>query len=178
MAESTKRLTDLLRISADQRLSDAERTAYIDTVYRLIDEQKTSALVTPDAETITLTGRETDLPVIVDNRLDDPVSVVLLLDSEKLAFPDGAEVPVTLQPGRNRIEIPIEVLASGDSPIRVQILSPDRAVLLESSEVVVRSFTFSGVGIVIGVGSIIVLVLWWLRHSRPSQGTLEASPTV
>ena len=176
--ESTRRLTDLLRISADERLSDAERSAYIDTVYRLIDEQKDSALVTPDAETITLTGRETDLPIVVENRLDDPVTVVLLLDSEKLAFPDGAEVAVTLQPGRNRIEVPIEVLASGDSPIRVQILSPDRAVLLDSSEVVVRSFSFSGVGIVIGVGSIVFLVLWWLRHSRPHRGTLEPSATV
>ena len=175
---STVRLEELLRLSADQRLEPGVRSAYIDTIYRLIDEQKSSALVAPDTETITLTGRETSLPIIVENRLSDPVSVVLLLDSEKLQFPNGAEVQVTLQPGSNRIEVPVEVLASGDSPIRVQILSPDRAVLLESSEVVVRSFSFSGAGIVIGIGSIIVLVLWWLRHSRHPRGTLEPSPTV
>lgn len=175
--ESTGLLTDLLRVAADDRLSATDKRAYIDTVYRLIDEQKDSALVTPEAETITLTGRETDLPIVVENRLDDPVNVVLLLDSEKLAFPEGPEVPVTLEPGRNRIEVPIEVLASGDSPIRVQILSPDRAVLLDSSQVVVRSFSFSGVGIVIGAGSIAFLVLWWLRHSRPRRATLEPSPT-
>ena len=175
--ESTRLLTDLLRIAADERIPAVDKSAYIDTVYRLIDEQKDSALITPAAETITLTGRETDLPLVVENQLADPVNVVLFLDSEKLAFPEGAEIPVTLQPGRNRIEIPIEVLASGDSPIRVQILSPDRAVLLDSSRVVVRSLSFSGVGIVIGAGSIAFLVLWWLRHSRPRRATLEPSPT-
>ena len=176
--ESTDRLLELLRLSADQRLDPSTRSAYIDSVYRLIDEQKVSALVTPDAETITLTGRETTLPIIVENRLEDPVSVVLVLDCEKLDFPEGAEVAVTLAPGSNRIEVPIEVLASGDSPIRVQILSPDRAVLLDSSEVVVRSFSFPGAGIVIGIGSIVVLVLWWLRQSRHPRGTLEPSPTI
>lgn len=174
---STDQLMDLIRIAADERLDATDRAAYIDTVYRLIDEQKRSALVTPDSETITLTGRETTLPVIVDNTLAVPVSVVLLFDSAKLRFPEGAEVPVTLDPGSNRIEVPVEVLASGDSPIRVQILSPDRAVLLDSSEVVVRSFSFPGVGIAIGIGSIIVLLLWWLRQYRDPRGTLEPAPT-
>lgn len=171
--DSTNRLYELLRESAASSHSPDVRFDYIDTVYRLIDEQKQRALVSPASETITLTGRETKIPIVIENRLSVDLAVVLLFDSEKLAFPDGKELPQTLAPGLNRIEVPIEALASGDSPIRVQILSPDREILLGSSEVVVRTFAFSGVGLVIGSAAIFVLVIWWLRHRRSRRGTLS-----
>lgn len=171
--DSTERLYELLRESAAAQHAPETQAAYIDTVYRLIDEQKGRALVAPPSERITLTGRETTIPVIIENRLSVDLSVILLFDSEKLAFPEGKERPQILVPGQNRLDVPIEALASGDSPIRVQILSPDRQVLLGSSEVVVRTFAFSGVGIIIGAGAITVLLIWWLRHRRTRRATLR-----
>lgn len=174
--ESTARLNELLRVSADSRHNEAERAAYIDAIYSLIDSQKSGSITTPENETITLTGRFSDIPVVVENNLGVEASVLLLLDSEKLSFPDGREVPITLSPGPNRIELPIEARASGDSPIRIQVLSPDRSILLGSSEVLVRTFAFSGVGIIIGIAAIIVLLLWWLRHRRSTRDTVEILP--
>ncbi len=174
--DSTTRLDELLRVSADARHTSSSRTAYIDAIYELIDSQKSNSITTPENETITLTGRLFDVPIVVENNLDVDASVLLLLDSEKLAFPDGAEVPIVLSPGPNRIDLPIEALASGDSPIRIQVLSPDRSILLGSSEVLVRTFAFSGVGIVIGVVAIVVLLLWWLRHVRSTRDTVETLP--
>ncbi len=171
--DSVRRLRELLLVSADERNSTATRTDYIDRVYELINEQKNRTVTTPETATITLTGREADVPILVENRLSVPISVTLVLDSEKLAFPDGKDIAVVLQPGENRIEVPIEARANGDSPIRVQILSPDREVLLGSSQLRVRLFAFSGVGIVIGSGALLILVLWWLRHRRGVRATLE-----
>lgn len=173
---STTRLDELLLVSADARHSPSGRSSYIDAIYSLIDSQKSDSITTPENETITLTGRLSDVPIVVENNLDVDASVLLLLDSEKLAFPDGREVPIVLEPGPNRIDLPIEALASGDSPIRIQVLSPDRSILLGSSEVLVRTFAFSGVGIVIGVAAIIVLLLWWLRHLRSARDTVETLP--
>ena len=116
------------------------------------------------------------MPIVVENNLSVNASVLLVLDSEKLAFPDGRELPVVLTPGPNRIDIAIEALASGDSPIRIQVLSPDRSILLGSSEVLVRTFAFSGVGLIIGISAIVVLLLWWLRHLRSSRDTVETLP--
>ncbi|MGI9605069.1 MAG: DUF6049 family protein [Acidimicrobiales bacterium] len=175
--EATHIMTELLRVSAAKDLDPLVRTAYIDTIYRLIDEQKDDAIATAEAETITLTGREATVPIVLENQLDVRASVLLVVDSEKLSFPEGREIHVVLEPGSNRVEIPIEALASGDSPIRVQILSPDRSVLLGTSEVLVRTFAFSGVGIVVGVAAILVLLAWWLRHRRSARGTLPPVDT-
>lgn len=171
--DSIRRLRELLLVSADDRNTTAERADYIDRIYELIDEQRNRAVRTTETATITLTGREADVPIVVENRLSVPIAVTLVLDSEKLAFPDGKDIGVVLQPGDNRIEVPIEARANGDSPIRVQILSPDREVLLGSSQLRIRTFAFSGVGAIIGSGALLILVLWWLRHRRGLRGTLE-----
>ncbi|MFT7473914.1 MAG: hypothetical protein ACI81L_000829 [Verrucomicrobiales bacterium] len=173
---SGTRLQELLHVSTDYRLTKMQRSAYIDAIYTLINDQKDGSITTPASDTITLTGRISEVPIIVENNLAVDVSVVLLLDSEKLDFPEGREIFVTLRPGANRIEIPIEARASGDSPIRIQVFSPDRSVPLGSSEVLVRTFAFSGVGLVIGVIAIIVLLLWWLRHLRSTRDTIEPLP--
>lgn len=172
---SIDRLESLLQVSTDHRLTDTQRTGYIDSIYELIDDQKDASIVTPANDTITLTGRRADIPITVENTLGVDASVLLILDSEKLAFPAGQSIEITLQPGPNRIDIPIEARASGDSPIRIQVFAPDRSVLLGSSEVLVRTFAFSGVGIVIGVASLIVLMLWWLRHARSTRGTIRSN---
>ncbi len=170
---SGQRLNELLQLSTNAALDDNQRQSYIDTVYQVIDDQKTDSITTPTGETITLTGRRSQVPIIVENNLAVDASVLLLLDSEKLAFPEGRELEVVLTPGSNRIEIPIDARASGDSPIRIQIFSPDRSVLLGSSEILVRAFVFSGVGLIIGVLAIIVIVIWWLRHWRASRVTVD-----
>lgn len=170
---SRQRLDELLHLSADHRLTQLERDDFIEAVYSLIDTQKDSSITTPAAETITLTGRESVVPIVVENNLDTNATVLMLLSSDELDFPEGSEIVQTLEPGPNRIEIPIVARASGDSPIQIQILSPDGLVLLGSAEVLVRTFAFSGVGIAIGVVAIIVLFVWWLRHVRGNRDTVD-----
>lgn len=171
--DSIDRLQELLFLSADQHLNELERQVFIEQVYTTIDDQKNGSITTPASDTVTLTGRLSQLPILIENNLSVEAEVVVILDSEKLSFPEGREVSVRLQPGQNRLEIPIEARASGDSPIRLQILSPDRSILLGSSEVLVRTFEFSGVGVIIGIISIIVLLLWWLRQRRARRDTVE-----
>ena len=122
-----------------------------------------------------MTGRRSDVPILIDNNLDSDTAVLLLLDSEKLDFPEGREIDAVLTPGSNRIEVPIEARGSGDSPIRIQVFSPDRSILLGSSEIVVRLLAFSGVGVLIGGVAILVLLGWWLRHLRSARGTVKDS---
>ena len=174
--DSLGRLQELLRVSTDYRLTSGQRNEYIDAIYSVIDDQKDGSITTPESETITLTGRVSEVPIVVENNLGVDAAVLLVLDSEKLDFPNGQAIDIVLKPGPNRIDIPIEALASGDSPIRIQVFSPDRSVTLGSSEVLVRTFAFSGVGLVIGVVAIIVLLLWWLQHLRSTRDTVKPPP--
>ncbi len=171
--ESRARLDELLYLSTDSRLSADNRDNFIDSVYAVINEQKDSAITTPETETITLTGRESIVPIVVENNLASDATVMMLLSSEELDFPESSEIVQTLEPGPNRVEIPITARASGDSPIRIQVLSPDGLVLLGSSEVLVRTFAFSGLGIGIGSVAILVLVVWWVRHVRGARDNVE-----
>ena len=167
-------LDELLYLSSDHRRTQVERDGFIEAVYSLINTQKDASITTPESETITLTGREVDVPTVLENDLDTDATVLLLLSSDELDFPEGSEVIQLLEPGPNRIDIPIIARASGDSPIRIQVFSPDGLVLLGSAEVLVRTFAFSGVGIAIGVIAIIVLFVWWLRHVRGDRDTVAA----
>ena len=167
-------LDELLYLSSDHRRTQVERDGFIEAVYSLINTQKDASITTPESETITLTGREVDVPIVLENDLDTDATVLLLLSSDELDFPEGSEVIQLLEPGPNRIDIPIIARASGDSPIRIQVFSPDGLVLLGSAEVLVRTFAFSGVGIAIGVIAIIVLFVWWLRHVRGDRDTVAA----
>lgn len=170
---SRSRLDRLLHLSTDHRLTEADRNSYIEAVFAVIDDQKDTAITTPASETITLTGRESVVPIVVENTLDSNATVLMLLSSEELDFRDSAEIVRSLEPGANRIEIPITARASGDSPIRIQVLSPDGLILLGSTEVLVRTFAFSGLGIAIGTVAILVLLVWWVRHVRESRDNVD-----
>ena len=169
------RLNELLELSTNGEHGETQRNAYIDQIYNIIDTQRTDSITTPATETITLTGRRSEVPIVIDNNLDTDTAVLLVLDSEKLDFPEGREIDAVLTPGSNRIEVPIEARGSGDSPIRIQVFSPDRSILLGSAEIVVRLLAFSGVGVLIGGLAILVLLGWWLRHLRSARGTVEDS---
>ena len=130
--ESVSRLSELLELSTSGERSLEERSVFIEQIYNIIDDQKNDAITAPPSETITLTGRNFEVPVLIDNNLSINTEVILVFDSEKLDFPDGRELAVVLEPGSNRIDVPIEARGSGDSPIRIQIFSPDRSILLGS----------------------------------------------
>lgn len=172
--ESVNRLNELLDLSTGGDRTDGQRSEFIEQIYTIIGSQSTDSITTPAAETITLTSRSANVPVVIDNNLPIDAEVLLLLDSEKLDFPEGKEVVAILAPGSNRIEVPIEARGSGDSPIRIQVFSPDRSILLGSSDILVRAITVSGVGIVIGGVAIVVLLGWWLRHHRSDRDTVKS----
>ena len=169
---SRRDLNELLYLSAGHDQTETEQIAFIEAVYSFINTQKDSAITTPAADTITLTGRESLIPIVLENRLSTPATVLMILTSGELDFAEGSEIVQTLEPGSNRIEVPIIARASGDSPIQIQVLSPDGTVLLGSTEVLVRTFAFSGIGIAIGGVAIIVLFFWWLRHVRGTRDTV------
>ncbi len=175
--DGASELETLLLRSADRHLAETDRQAFIEDIYRRIDDQKNGAISAPAAETITFTTRDPVVPIVIENNFGFAADVALLFDSEKLEFPDGRQVDIRLEPGTNRVDVPVLARASGDSPIRIQVLSPDRVVLLSSSEVVVRTFAVSGVGVVIGAIAIVVLLAWWLRHRRATRSRVAPHPS-
>ena len=103
----------------------------------------------------------------VTSNLLGPAEVVIELEgSNRLSFPNGDEVDATLSTGRNRVAVRVRAPTSGDSPLRMRVLSPDRRVVLAETRYTVRSTAVSGVGLVLTIGAFGFLLLWWVRHWR------------
>lgn len=116
--------------------------------------------------TLNLTSRRGTLPVTVENANPFPVDVLVRVRSDRLAFPDGAALTLSVEPAeQRRIDIPVEARATGSVPVFVELWTPDDRTQLTVRRLNVRSTAFSGVGLVLSFGAVAVLVAWWVRHS-------------
>jgi len=170
-------LNDLLEVTAAAELDTDTMNAYLTAVYASVSEVL-DAFTTPPDQSVRLTGRSADIPFSVHNGLTTDARVVLVLQSDgRLEFPQGAVQAVVLVPGNNRIAIPVQARTSGDARLRVTVRSPDDARLLQlrSAHLIVRTTSLSGVGVLLFVGAIAVLAIWWVRSSRVRSGRPEES---
>lgn len=172
MLESSNTMTDDLdAMILASEAADAharQRTAYLEGVEAQI--KRTTGLVNiPNERTITLTARTGEIPVTISSRAPFPVRVQLRVDSDKLLFPGSAQrgttiVPVELTRPNTTALLKVEARATGSFPLRVRLQSPDGALTLASSRFIVRSTATSGVGLVLSIGALGFLIVWWARH--------------
>lgn len=170
-------LSDLLLVSADERLTPGEQRAYLDAVDRAIDRQLRAedggpAIVAPKAQRVTMTSRDAEIPLRLDNRMPYEMMVRLELRSDKLDFPQGFLKDVTLAPGVNVVSLPVHARTSGDSLLEIDVNAPapgSGIATFASSKFTVRSTALSGIGLALSVIALVVLLVWWFRHARRSR---------
>lgn len=121
---------------------------------------------TPDQVTITLTARDGTVPLTIRNDTGGPLDVRLRFTSAKLELPGGETRTVTLTEQTTRLDIAVRARTSGAFPFAVDVTTPDGAVQLASTTYSVRSTAVSGVGLLLSIGAVLFLVIWWARHWR------------
>jgi hypothetical protein len=151
-------------VSGADALTGTERQAYLDAVTAQIDAQV--AAIHIDQQAVTLTDREGVIPLSVRNDLDRPVTIRVVVESEKLELPEGSELVEVVEPGVTTLEMPVEARASGAFPVDIRVTSPDGILTLSEGRVTVRSTAVSGLGVVLSVIAALFLLLWWARHFR------------
>lgn len=158
-------LEQLLVTGAARGLSAAERSSYVATARDAVTNQL-DAVTISDARTITLTDRMGSVPLTIRNDSGAPLDVVVTLDSERLEFPGGDTLELTLTDEITRVEVAVNTRASGSFQLGIAVSSPDGALELAATRVTIRSTAVSGVGVFLSIGALITLVLWWLRDWR------------
>jgi hypothetical protein len=123
-----------------------------------------------------LLDRRAAIPVTFANALGVPVKVRATLQSDRIEFP-SEERPVR-RPGQRMASITrplvlagrstterftISTRSSGRFPL-VVIVSTPNGVVLSRARYTIRSSAASGVGLVITVGALGFLAVWWGRH--------------
>ncbi|HEY1117696.1 MAG TPA: DUF6049 family protein, partial [Acidimicrobiales bacterium] len=126
---------------------------------------------------LNLTSRRGTLPVTVENANPFPVDVVIRSTSDRLRFPDGEDLPVTVEAGDAlRVDVPVEALATGSVPVSVALWTPDGSIRLDGRQLNVRSTAISGVGLLLSLGALVVLVVWWIRSWRRTRRDAPRDP--
>ncbi len=169
-------LGDLVLAAESEDLRPAQQSGVVANTASAIDAQLGQLQVSGD-RTITLTSQQGTLPVTIVSDTRYPVSATLTLTSDKLLFPNGTTQwtqPVTLQLPNNVVDVKVRTRTSGLFKVDVVLHSPQYGLELSSGEVDVRSTATSVVGIVLSLGALSVLVVWWFRTSRKRRALRDA----
>lgn len=165
----SSQLGDLVLSSESTALRPDQQSGLLDNTGVAVDAQLSQLAVAGD-RTVTLTSQRGTLQVTLVSSAPYPVDTVLSLTSDKLLFADGTtewSQNATLLPDHTNV-VPVTVRARTSGEFRVDIVlhSPNGGLELSSGTVDVRSTATSVVGVVLSLGAVAVLVVWWLRTSR------------
>lgn len=152
-----------ISVATSADLSSEEALHRLDGVSHEIDDGLASVQI-PQPQTITLTSRTSTVPLTIRRAAKGPTVVRLSLDTEaRMRFSGGNDQLITLKDTVTRVELKVHVDAPGDSLVKVRVTSPDGSLLVGHSELRVRSTAVSGIGIIITAGSLVFLLVWWVR---------------
>lgn len=126
-----------------------------------------SGLQIPPATGVTLAAERSLMPLRLENPLDQPARVVLTLQSDKLAFPEGPRLAdVVVPPGGTTVNVPVEAQVTGSFAVNVSIASPDGRVLIATSTIAVRYMRIGPISLALATGAVLVLFVWWISQIR------------
>ena len=130
----------------------------------------------PMSGTVNLTGRDTPLPLVVENTGPEPLQVLIRLNAPRLVVPDEP-LATTLPPGVSSVQVPVEARSNGSFDVEVEVLSPAGTPVVSGVTIVAKAMTLSGFGRLFGFGLILVLISWWVSHlRRQRQRKVAATP--
>jgi len=162
----TTQLGDLVLAGESEHLRATQQSGVLRNAGSAVNAQLAQLQVSGD-RTVTLTSQRGRVPVTIYSAAPYPVTGTLTLTSDKLTFPNGQSQAVTLAPSRyNVFNVSVETRDSGLFKVDIALYSPGGGLMLSSGQVDVRSTATSVVGVILSLGAVGVLVVWWLRTSR------------
>ena len=170
-ADWTSRLIDLY----ESRVTVNRFDTTVDDVTREIAEVR-AAVVLPSSGTFNLTGRDSPLPLQIENTGETALSVLVRIESAKLEVPPEP-VRVLLEPGVTVVRVDVAARANGTFPVLVEVLSPLGRPVVEATTVTARANSVTGLGRLVAVGLILVLLSWWYSHLRRDRRQRAMEPT-
>jgi hypothetical protein len=159
LADRAEALLDTL--AADGLDAGTRETALRSVTAHIADQL--ALIEAPLLQRVTLTDREGLIQLVFTNDTGIPADVALVMRADRLVLPDaeGDTMQVRLEPDVTRVELRVEARSSGDAPLDIRVTSPDGRLDVAQTRVAVRTTAVSGVGVVLMVGALGFLAVWW-----------------
>jgi hypothetical protein len=164
-------LGDLVLAGESELLRPDQQSAVLHNTQLAVDAQLRQ-LTVASGQSITLTSQQGTLPIDIQSSAPYPVSATLTVTSDKLLFANGGTgltKATTVLPGHGHTDVvyvKVRARTSGVFTVEVTLHAPVGGLLLSSGQIVVRSTATSIVGVILSLGAVVVLVVWWVRTSR------------
>ena len=136
----------------------------IDAANHLLSQQLAQFSI--DQSTITLAGSGTALPITIISHLHYTMNAVVHLVTDRLSFPSGGVVPLTLNSPTQSIRVPATSAHGSSLTLQVVLTTPNNQLILARTAVQVHIAGTSVVGYLLTFASLLVLGLWWWRTIR------------
>jgi len=140
------------------------RQSDIDAANHLLSEQLAQFSI--DQSTITLAGSGAALPITIISHLHYTVNAVVHLITDRLTFPSGGAVALTLNSPTQSIRVPATHAHGSSLTLQVVLTTPNNQLVLARTAVQVHIAGTSVVGYLLTFASLFVLALWWWRTIR------------
>lgn len=160
---STNRLVAILGTARARLEASPDRVAVDLFGRRIIAEFRKVRLADGS---ITFTSRSGSLPVTVSNDATYPIRIRVEVDSPKLSFPRGAARVVVIRPPGDTVTFDALARSSGTFPVDVAVSIPRDAMVLDRTELTVRSTALNIPAVVLTAGGALFLVFWFGRRLR------------
>lgn len=148
-------------------LSREERSERLSSITSRFEGELAKVRVPPEGR-VRLTSRSGGIPVTITSDAPYDVRVRIRVIAPQLQFPQGSERDVTLTKQNTTERFEVTARGSGSFRFRIEIRSPDGALLLARREVIVQSTAASKWGVAISGLAVLVLCGWWIREWRRS----------
>ena len=155
---------DVAVARSENGVDPGTRQNAITSAARALSEQLSNFSV--DQSSITLAGPGTSLPITLISRADYSIKAVVQLVTDRLGFPKGDKVDVTLDSSTKSIRIPTSNHRGSDLTLQVIVTTPNGQLILARTAIQVRIAGTSVVGYLLTFASLFVLAFWWLRTYR------------
>jgi hypothetical protein len=177
-------LGDLVLAGESDLLRPPQQAAVLHNTRSALNAQL-AQLEVASGQSLTLTSQQGRLPIDIVSSAPYPVRATLTVTSDKLLFANGTTgltESTTVLPGHshtNVVYVNVRARTSGVFTVGITLDSPVGGLQLSSGQIVVRSTATSIVGIVLSLGAVVVLVVWWVRTSRKRRSVrlAEEEPT-
>jgi hypothetical protein len=165
-SENLVPLEDLLLCAESTQLSHGEQLSIMSNISALVSKRAAVVSLTSD-HTFRLTAQTATIPITLVKQVPYPVTVMLDLSSEKLAFLHNSNPQiVTVTQRIQTVDVDVFARTAGDFPVIVSIRSPSGGLVITSVKFTVRSLSTSVVAIVLTAVAAAVLLAWWGRTLR------------
>lgn len=162
----------LLEVYPADNITNAQRQAYAAQITRDFAEIRDS-VTWPALGHITIGGRTSDIPFVLDNTSDVSLTVMLRLRSAKMDFGDGSSggdqiitvAAANVSNGRTSTNIRVRARSGAEFSVQVQLFTPDgKEALGPQTSLTVRASVLTGLGQVVTGALLVVLATWWLQN--------------